>query len=149
MHAEIALLQNYLAVSAVLFGVGLIGLLSRRNMIVMFLAVEMMLQGVSLTLVAFSRWHNNFDGQMLVVFIIVVAACEAAIALALIVTLFRRSDRLDVAVWQQLRESNQPPFEDVSQKDDVDDPPEAWPKLPPAGVAPEVSPEETDYRRNV
>ena len=68
----------------------MIGFLSRRNMIVMFLSAEIMLQGVSLSLVAWSRFRNDFGGQMLVVFIIAVAACEAAVALALVVTLFRR-----------------------------------------------------------
>ena len=110
MPSEIALLNNYLIVGAVLFGIGLVGFLSRRNMIVMFLAAEMMLQGVSLSLVAWSRFHNNFGGQMLVIFIIAVAACEAAIVLALVVTLFQRSGQLDIADWQTLREANQPPL---------------------------------------
>ena len=79
---KLALLHNYLIVGALLFGIGLIGFFSRRNMIVMFLSAEMMLQGVSLSLVAWSRFHNDFGGQMLVIFIITVAACEAAIALA-------------------------------------------------------------------
>ena len=112
-HAyELALLDNYLIVGAVLFGIGLVGFLSRRNMIVMFLSAEMMLQGVSLSLVAWSRFHNDFGGQMLVMFIIAVAACEAAIALALVLTLFHRSGKLDIAAWQELREANQPPFRD-------------------------------------
>ena len=88
----------------------MVGFLSRRNMIVMFLSAEIMLQGVSLSLVAWSRFHNDFGGQMLVVFIIAVAACEAAVALALVVTLFDRRGNLDVAAWQLLREANQPPF---------------------------------------
>ena len=78
---EIALLNNYLIVGALLFGIGMVGFLSRRNMIVMFLSAEIMLQGVSVSLVAWSRFHNDFGGQMLVLFIIAVAACEAAIAL--------------------------------------------------------------------
>ena len=112
MHHEIALLYDYLAVGAVLFGIGLVGFLSRRNMIVMFLSAEMMLQGVSLSLVAWSRFHNDFGGQMLVVFIIAVAACEAAIALAMVVMLFHRTGKLDIAAWQALREANQPPWEE-------------------------------------
>ena len=88
MPHELALLNNYLIVGALLFGIGMVGFLSRRNMIVMFLSAEMMLQGVSLSLVAWSRFHNDFGGQMLVMFIIAVAACEAAIALALVLTLF-------------------------------------------------------------
>ena len=77
-------------------------------MIVMFLSAEMMLQGVSLSLVAWGRFHDDFGGQMLVFFIIAVAACEAAIALALVVTLFERSGNLDIAAWQALREADQP-----------------------------------------
>ena len=84
---KLALLQNYLVVGALLFGIGLIGFFSRRNMIVMFLAAEMMLQGVSVSLVAWGRFHNDWGGQVLVIFILTVAACEAAIALALVLTL--------------------------------------------------------------
>ena len=91
MENELALLNNYLVVGAILFGIGVIGFLSRRNMIVMFLAAEMMLQGISVSLIAWSRYHNDFGGQMFVVFIITVAACEAAIALALVLMLFRAS----------------------------------------------------------
>lgn len=78
MENELALLNNYLVVGAMLFGIGVIGFVSRRNMIIIFLAAEMMLQGVSLSLVAWARYHNDFGGQMFVVFIITVAACEAA-----------------------------------------------------------------------
>ena len=76
--SEIHLLQNYLLIGAILFGVGLVGFLARRNMIVMFLAAEMMLQGVSVSLVGWGRFHNDWGGQMLVIFILTVAACEAA-----------------------------------------------------------------------
>ena len=75
-------LTAYLAVSAVLFSLGLVGFMVRRNMIVMFLAAEMMLQGVSLTATAFGRYHQDWGGQMLVIFIIAVAAAEAGLALA-------------------------------------------------------------------
>ena len=88
---EQALLENYLVVGALLFGIGLVGFFSRRNMIVMFLSAEMMLQGVSLSLVAWGRYHNDWGGQMLVIFILTVAACEAAIALAVVLTLFHKS----------------------------------------------------------
>ncbi len=93
-----------------LFGIGLVGFLSRRNMIVMFLCAEMMLQGVSVSLVAWGRYHNDWGGQMLVIFILTVAACEAAIALALVLMLFQRTGRLDIAAWQDLREENQPAY---------------------------------------
>ena len=119
--------NNYLIVGAMLFGIGLIGFLSRRNMIVMFLSAEMMLQGVSLSLVAWSRFHNDFGGQMLVMFIIAVAACEAAIALALVLMLFHRRGKLDIAEWQQLREANQPPFTSSRTAAEPPEPEPHWP----------------------
>ena len=95
MH-ETALLQNYLIAGGLLFGVGLIGFLVRRNVIVMFLCAEMMLQGISLSLIGWGRYHNDWGGQMLVIFMITVAACEAGIALALILMLCKRSGTLDI-----------------------------------------------------
>ncbi len=148
MNHEIALLYDYLAVGAVLFGVGLVGFLSRRNMIVMFLAAEMMLQGVSVSLVAWSRFHNDFGGQMLVIFIIAVAACEAAIALAMILTLFQRNGKLDIAAWQALREANQPSFQEEELPPPAGRAP-AWPRLTPAGVPPEIPKDEIERRRHV
>jgi NADH-quinone oxidoreductase subunit K len=145
---EVALLEKNLVVGALLFGIGLVGLFSRRNMIVMFLSVEMMLQGVSVSLVAWSRYHNDWGGQMLVIFILTVAACEAAIALAVVLTLFHKSGSLDIAVWQQLREDNQPPYTDPRLP-----PPSSeerqWPKLTPAGIEPTVDPDEVLHRMHV
>lgn len=146
---EIALLTNCLVVGAILFGVGMIGFLSRRNMIVMFLSVEIMLQGVSLSLVAWSRFHNNFDGQMLVVFIIAVAACEAAIALALVMMLFHRRGNLDVAAWHALREANQPSFHDKPLPPETGPAEEPLPHLPVAGVRPAIPRDDIDYRPRV
>jgi NADH-quinone oxidoreductase subunit K len=148
MPHEITLLHNCLIVGAVLFGVGMIGFLSRRNMIVVFLSAEIMLQGVSLSLVAWSRFHNDFGGQVLVLFIIAVAACEAAIALALVLMLFHRRGRLDIAEWRELREANQPPFREKPVEFPAEQA-EPLPHLAPAGVAPEIPPEETDYRARV
>ena len=71
---ELSLLYNYLMVGAILFVLGLVGFLTRRNLIVMFLCAEMMLQGVSLTLIGFGRFHQDFGGQMLVIFIIRIRA---------------------------------------------------------------------------
>ena len=148
MPYEIAILNDYLIVGAMLFGIGMIGFLSRRNMIVMFLSAEIMLQGVSLSLVAWSRFHNDFGGQMLVIFIIAVAACEAAIALAMVMMLFQRSGKLDIAGWQQLREADQPAFDD---EEPPAEPPAApdEPHLPPAGVAPEIPREQLEHRPHV
>jgi NADH-quinone oxidoreductase subunit K len=149
MSNEIALLNNYLIVGALLFGIGMVGFLSRRNMIVMFLSLEIMLQGVSLSLAAWSRFHNDFGGQMLVLFIIAVAACEAALALALILTLFARHGTLDIVDWQSLREANQPPFVDEPLTPPPAEHEEPMPHLPPAGVEPVVPREETEYRPKV
>ncbi|MFZ1934260.1 MAG: NADH-quinone oxidoreductase subunit NuoK [Thermoguttaceae bacterium] len=149
MPHELALLHNCLLVGAVLFGIGLVGFVTRRNMIVMFLSAEIMLQGVSLSLVAWGRFRNDFGGQMLVLFIIAVAACEAAIALALVLMLFQRRGKLDIAEWRGLREANQPGFREEPPPEPLPDLIEPLPHLPPAGVAPQIPREETEYRPRV
>lgn len=149
MPEETALLNNYLILGALLFGIGMIGFLSRRNMIVMFLAVEIMLQGVSLSLVGWGRFHNDFGGQMLVLFIIALAACESAIALALVLMLFERHGKLDIVNWQFLRESNQPMFHDEPLPPSPPKITEPLPHLPPAGMQPNIPKEETDFRPRV
>jgi NADH-quinone oxidoreductase subunit K len=128
-------LSQYLAVGAVLFGLGGIGFLARRNLIILFLSAEMMLQGVAVNLVAFARYHGNLQGQAFVLFILTVAACEAALALALILMLFRRQGTLDVSVWQELREADQEATED---EEPLPPPPpaEPLPRLTPAGLEP-------------
>jgi NADH-quinone oxidoreductase subunit K len=146
---ELALLENYLIVGALLFGIGLVGFFCRRNMIVMFLSAEMMLQGVSVSLVAWGRYHNDWGGQMLVILILTVAACEAAIALAVVLTLFHQSGSLDIAVWQRLREENQPAYVDRETPDDRAEPERQWPKLTPAGVEPQPDLEELTHRSHV
>jgi NADH-quinone oxidoreductase subunit K len=79
----------YLALAGALFTVGLVGVLVRRSLIVIFMCVELMLNSVNLTLVTFSRIHGHLDGQVLSFFVIVVAAAEVTVGLALIVNLFR------------------------------------------------------------
>src|SRR6478735_11905903 len=98
------LLRNYLLVGAALFSLGMLGFLARRNLIVMFLSAEMMLQGTALSLVAFGRYHGNWTGQVFTIVIVSVAACEASIALALILVLYNRRSSLDVTLWQDIRE---------------------------------------------
>ncbi len=95
-------LAPYLVVSAVLFVLGLIGFVTRRNLIIMFLCTEMMFQAAGLAMIAFSRFHLNHTGQTFVVFVLTVAAAEAAMALALIVLLFRRRETLDGSTWAEL-----------------------------------------------
>lgn len=145
---ESALLYNYLLIGGVLFALGLVGFVVRRNMIVMFLCAEMMLQGISISLVAWSRFHDDWGGQMLVLFIIAVAAAEAGIALALILMLFHQSGSLDMAFWQDLREDDQPAFVDHKVPED-DDRDRIWPVLTPAGIEPEVDPDEQLHRSKI
>ncbi|MHC4994193.1 MAG: NADH-quinone oxidoreductase subunit NuoK [Planctomycetota bacterium] len=96
-------LQHYLITGAILFALGMIGFLSRRNLIIMFLCTEMMFQGVVVTLVAFSRYHMNLDGQVFVIFVLTIAAAEAALALGLVVLLFRRKHTLDAEAWSSMK----------------------------------------------
>ena len=145
---EYALLQNYLLVGAALFAIGMAGFLVRRNLIVVFLCAEMMLQGVSLSLVAWGRYHSDWGGQMLVLFIIAVAACEAGIALALILLLCRRAGNLDLLTWQKIREEGRPPYVDREIPEEAVQE-EHWPVLTPAGVKPETDPQQELYRSHV
>ena len=85
-----ATLHHYLAVSVLLFSLGLFGVLARRNLIVIYMGLELMLNAANLTLVAFSRFNANLDGQVMVFFIITVAAAEVSVGLALIVALYRK-----------------------------------------------------------
>jgi NADH-quinone oxidoreductase subunit K len=136
-------LHNYLIVGAILFALGLIGFITRRNLIVMFLCAEMMLQGVAINLVAFAGQRGNLQGQAFTLFIITVAACEAAIALALILVLYRNRGSLDISLWQDLREPGQEPTTDEEEEPLEPAPPEEpLPHLTPAGVEP-PQPEET------
>ncbi|MDA7618130.1 NADH-quinone oxidoreductase subunit NuoK [bacterium] len=83
-------LEHYLIVSALLFSIGLMGVILRRNLIVIYMGLELMLNAANLALVAFSRFTNTVDGQVMVFFVITVAASEVAVGLALIVALYRR-----------------------------------------------------------
>src|SRR5215472_17241803 len=83
-------LGHYLVVSAILFCLGLMGVIVRRNLLVIYMGLELMLNAANLALVAFSRFNNRLDGQVFVFFIITVAAAEVAVGLALIVALYRK-----------------------------------------------------------
>ncbi len=95
-----------LFVGAILFGFGMLGFLTRRNLILMFLSLELMLAGVSLNFITFGFQYGDMGGQVFVLLILTVAACEAALALSLIVALYRSRRSLDINVWQSLRETN-------------------------------------------
>ena len=137
-------LENYLIVGAVLFALGAIGFLARRNLIIMVLSAEMMLQGAALSFVAFSRYHGNLRGQVFTLFMLTVAACEAAVALALILMLYRARKSLDVSLWQELREPDQEPVVD-EEPPPAPPPPERWPTLTPAGPEPPQPREESSH----
>ena len=97
-------LQHYLAVGAILFVIGMIGFVTRRNLIVMFLCTELMFQGVAINLVAFGRYLNNdLGGQAFTIFVLVIAAAEASLALGLVVLLFRQKNTLDADAWRELK----------------------------------------------
>jgi len=133
------MLTNYLLVGATLMALGMLGFLSRRNLIVMFLSAEMMLQGVALTLVGFGRYHGNWTGQVFTIVILTVAACEASIALALILILFNRRSSLDVSLWQEIREPGQPAIvepESQAEPELAVAGPESYPHLLTAGIEP-------------
>ena len=83
-------LEHYLVVSALLFCLGLLGVVTRRNLLVIYMSLELMLNAANLALVSFSRFNNNLNGQILVFFIITVAAAEVSVGLALIVALYRK-----------------------------------------------------------
>jgi NADH-quinone oxidoreductase subunit K len=89
-------LNWYLGLSAVLFAIGVLGVLLRRNVIIILMSIEMMLNAVNLTLVAFSQYLGDMSGQVLVFFVISVAAAEAAVGLAIVIALFRNKETVNV-----------------------------------------------------
>ncbi len=97
-------LQHYLAVGGILFVIGLIGFITRRNLIVIFLCTELMFQGVAINLIAFGRYHyNDLGGQAFTIYLLVIAAAEASLALGLVVLLFRQKNTLDADAWRELK----------------------------------------------
>lgn len=96
-------LEHYLIVSAALFSLGLLGVIVRRNLLVMYMSLELMLNAANLALIAFSRFNNDLDGQIMVFFIITVAAAEVAVGLALIVALYRKKQTAHVEDLTALR----------------------------------------------
>jgi NADH-quinone oxidoreductase subunit K len=89
-------LNSYLILSAILFSIGTVGVLTRRNAIVIFMSVEMMLNAVNLSFIAFSKYLGNLDGQIFVFFVMTVAAAEAAVGLALMIAFYKNRESIDV-----------------------------------------------------
>jgi NADH-quinone oxidoreductase subunit K len=97
-------LQQYLILSAILFAIGVAGFLTRRNAIIIFMCIELMLNSVNLTLVAFAASLGDVTGQVLVFFVMAVAAAEAAVGLAIVIALFRNRqtvsiDEINILKW--------------------------------------------------
>ena len=90
-------LSQYLLVSGALFAIGLLGVIVRRNLLIIYMSLELMLNAANVALVAMSRFKENLDGQVMVFFIITVAAAEVSVGLALIVALYRKRQTTDVA----------------------------------------------------
>jgi len=86
----------YIILSAILFSIGVVGVLVRRNALIIFMSIELMLNGVNVSLVAFARQHQHATGQVLVLFVLAVAAAEVAVGLAIILSVFRHRDSVDV-----------------------------------------------------
>jgi NADH-quinone oxidoreductase subunit K len=132
-------LLGYLIVGAVLFALGALGFLTRRNVIVAFLSAEMMLLGVTLNLVSFSYAHSNYQGQAFTAIVLTVAACEAALALALVSALYRMRRTLDLNAWHDLGEP-EPASAAEPAEEETPQPPQHFPRLTPAGNVPPTAP---------
>ena len=96
-------LQNYLWLSTAIFVIGIVGVLTRRNAIVVFMSIELMLNAVNLLLVAFSSYRSDPNGQVFVFFIMAVAAAEVAVGLAIIVMIYRNSRSIDIGFLNKLK----------------------------------------------
>lgn len=96
-------LGNYILLSFVLFGIGVTGILLRRNLIVVFLSIELMLNSVNLLAAAFSSYHNDPSGQVFVFFVMVVAAAEIAVGLAMLVMIYRNTKSIDINALNKLK----------------------------------------------
>ena len=90
------MLYQYLGLSAILFSLGTFGVLTRRNAIVIFMCIELMLNSVNLSFIAISHYLGNIDGQVFVFFVMTVAAAEAAVGLALMIALYRNKETIDI-----------------------------------------------------
>jgi NADH-quinone oxidoreductase subunit K len=96
-------LNYYLILSAVIFAIGVVGVLIRRNLIVVLMSIELMLNAVNLTFIAFSRYLGSMEGQVVVFFVMAVAAAEAVIGLAIVISVFRHRQSLDPQEMQLLK----------------------------------------------
>lgn len=96
-------LNHYILLSAIIFSIGVVGVLTRRNAIVIFMSVELMLNSVNLLLTAFSVYRGDATGQVFVFFIMALAAAEVAVGLAIIVMIYRNTNSIDINVLNRLK----------------------------------------------
>ncbi len=96
-------LNHYLILSAIIFSMGMIGVLLRKNTIVILMCIELMLNAVNLTFVAFSKFSGNINGQIMVFFVMTIAAAEAAVGLAIAVAIFKRFKEINIRFFEHLK----------------------------------------------
>ena len=96
-------LNHYLILSALLFTMGIIGVLMRKNVIVILMGIELMLNAVNLSFISFSSYSGNLNGQIMVFFVMTIAAAEAAVGLALAVAIYKRYKEINIRFFEQLR----------------------------------------------
>ncbi len=96
-------LSHYLCLSALLFTMGLLGVLLRKNILIILMSIELMLNAVNLSFVAFSRYGDNIEGQIVVFFVMTIAAAEAAVGLAIVVSIFKRFGEVNIRFFEKLK----------------------------------------------
>ncbi len=97
------MIQDYLILSIILFCIGILGVVSRRNVLIIFMSIELMLNAANLAFIAFSRLHLSMDGHVLAMMVMAVAAAEAALALAVVILLHKHKGKLDSNVFSLLK----------------------------------------------
>ena len=97
------MIQDYLILSIILFCIGIIGVVSRRNVLIIFMSIELMLNAANLAFIAFSRFHQSMDGHVLAMMVMAVAAAEAALVLAVVILLHKHKGKLDSNVFSLLK----------------------------------------------
>lgn len=95
-------LNHYLTLSIIMFSIGLVGIMRRRNLLMLFFSTEILLNAANIGFVAISKYYNNIDGQVFALFIIAIAACEVAIGLGLLIILYRKNKNLNLDELQSM-----------------------------------------------
>lgn len=95
--------EHYLLLASILFTIGMIGVLVRKNTLVILMSIELMLNAANIVFVAYSRYMNSLDGQVMVFFVLAIAACEAAVGLAIAVSIFKRFQGINIRYFENLK----------------------------------------------